>query len=258
MSGTAAPIPVPRDLCSRSASARGASGARCEPTPADAAPCRAGNGADFHATESSAARDVQLCIHLPRYNAPRWSARPSRQPRSLRVCVLAAPARSRDWWDAPAILQSLLSTPFPVFPLTPRTATGVPLGAALPEAGWRCARARWGPGMDPPAVQVAAGAAPLVAGSSTAKSGVEEQLWGTVKAANRSSVRAGGSGAPELGPALHCSPVRRGWRACRCRCRRPPAPRLLQPSLLPGNLLARLGQAKQTAIPGAISPGGML
>lgn len=143
VSGTAAPIPVPRDLCSRSASARGASGARREPTPADAAPCRAGNGTDFHATESSAARDVQLCIHLPRYNAPRWSARPSLQ--SLRVRVPRAAARSRDW-DAAGILQSLLCTPFPVPPLTPRFATGVPLGSALPEAGWRCARPRWGRG----------------------------------------------------------------------------------------------------------------
>lgn len=115
-----------------------------------------------------------------------------------------------------------------------------------------------GPGMDPSAVQAAAGAAPLVAGSPTAKSGEKVRIWGTVKAVNRAPVSAGVSGAPRAGPCFALLSRAAGLAGVQVQV--PPSPRSSppQPSLLPGNLLARLGQAKQTAIPGAISPGGML
>lgn len=126
-------------------------------------------------------------------------------------------------------------------PLPPRALPRGPLGSRSVQGEVGCAGPRRAPGMGPRASQAAPlAAAPFPEGRRSSPAALHARL----------ARRLAAPGRPALGPALHHGSAGR----CRRKCRSPPAPGLPSPPFPRGNLLARLGQANQTATPGAISP----
>lgn len=136
--GERSPAPLHPLVCrgdprSRSDPAMGRWGQPC-PLFAGAGRCRAApcKGTDFHAGEGGEARSVQLCIHLPRYNAPGWTPPPYRWPPSRRVRLPGAAAGM-----LPGSFRSSSAHPRPCLPPPRASPRGCP---------WELRCLRWGGG----------------------------------------------------------------------------------------------------------------
>lgn len=218
-----------------SAWVRGVSRARCELKRADAAPCRAGEGADFHARGGFEARDVQLCLHLPR------TALPAQLLAIAPALVPAGPGadtRGRGCRGAPGSFRArTLALAHPA---------GVPREPRCPRRGWDVPDPGGGRGWVLCPRRRRRGLCflqrrPFPRGAGAAP--------GHCKGCTPASPKARGPGMPS---SRSCFASRLCGQV-QVQVPQAPAPGLPSPPFPRGNLSAKLGQGNQTATPGAMS-----